>query len=274
MITIFQGTLGSGKSASMVVDMVEHLQNGGVVAANFNLVPDWAERLAGGSLRARLGLTNAKKVAASYRDRFRVVHTLDDVWKASDDLIPHAIAPVSSQREGRGRLYLDECQLIFNSRQWGDNSGWIHFFSQSRKLKWDIVLVAHSVNMIDKQIRPFLEYETRFRDLRKIKFLGLVPLAPQCFPMFLAITRYAGISAGAGEVAHRRVYPLVPRLASLYDSAFVFGRKDSPSEEQEQPGVPERSEAVAGLLPAQFWNASFPKKTFRPRQLGACTSLY
>ena len=132
MITIFQGTLGSGKSASMVVDMVEHLQNGGVVAANFNLVPDWAERLAGGSLRARLGLTNVKQVSASYRDRFRVVHTLDDVWRASDDLIPRAIAPVSAQREGHGRLYLDECQLIFNSRQWGDNSGWIHFWLFSK----------------------------------------------------------------------------------------------------------------------------------------------
>lgn len=245
MITIFQGTLGSGKSASMVVDMVEHLQAGGVVAANFNLVPDWAEKLAGGSLRARLGLTNAKKVAASYRKRFRVVTTIDDVWDASDNLIPQALSPVSDQREGRGRLYLDECQLIFNSRQWGDNSRWIHFFSQSRKLKWDIILVAHSINMIDKQIRPFLEFETRFRDMRKVKFLGLIPMAPASFPLFLAITRYAGIAAGAGEIAHRRVYPLVPRLASLYDSAFVFGRKDSPEEVEPVPGEPCESGPVS-----------------------------
>lgn len=226
MITIFQGTLGSGKSASMVVDMIEHLRTGGVVAANFSLVPDWAEQLAGMGWKAKLGLVDQGAIAASLRSRFLKVQSLDDIWKASEDLIPKALAPISSQREGRGRLYLDECQLVFNSRDFSKNMGWIHFFSQSRKLKWDVFLVAHSVNMIDKQIRPFIEFETRFRDMRKIKFLGIIPMAPAGLPMFLAITRYAGISAGAGEIAHRRVYPLIKQFAALYDSALVFGRQD------------------------------------------------
>lgn len=268
MITIFQGTLGSGKSASMVVDMVEHLHAGGVVAANFALVPDWAERLSNQSIWCKLGLRDSTSRAASYRSRFAQVQSLDDVWRASDELIPCALSPISGQREGRGRLYLDECQLVFNSRQWSDNSGWIHFFSQSRKLKWDVILVAHSVAMIDKQIRPFIEFETRFRDLRKVKFLGLVPLAPKVLPMFLAVTRYAGIAAGAGEIAHRRVYPLIPALAGLYDSALVFGRKDI-----HEPGATapcERSESAVAVAPAPVP----PRPQPQPRTWGASNAYY
>lgn len=268
MITIFQGTLGSGKSASMVVDMVEHLQAGGVAAANFNLIPAWAERLASMSVWCKLGLRDPAPVAASFRDRFQVVNSLDDVWQASDELIPRALPPISGQREGRGRLYLDECQLIFNSRNWGDNTGWIHFFSQSRKLKWDVVLVAHSVNMIDKQIRPFIEFETRFRDLRKVKFLGMIPMAPQRLPMFLAITRYAGIAAGAGEVANRRVYPLIPALAGLYDSALVFGRKDVPEPGDAAPC--ELCESAGAVAPAPVP----PRPQPQPRKWGACNAYY
>ncbi len=246
MITIFQGTLCSGKSASMLVDLVEHLQAGGVVAANFSLVPGWADRLARYNIMCRLGLRDPAPRARSYADRFRVVTSLDDVWAATDDLIPRALPPISDRREGRGRLYLDECQLVFNSRKWSSNEGWIHFFSQSRKLKWDVYLVAHSINMIDKQIRPFIEFETRFRDLRKTKFLGLIPMAPAGLPMFLAITRYAGIAAGAGEIASRRVYPLNKDYAGLYDSALVFGR------EQSAGGVApcERSEPAVATAPA------------------------
>lgn len=268
MITIFQGTLGSGKSASMVVDMCEHLLNGGVVAANFSLVPDWAERLAGRNIWCRLGLRDPAPKAACLRARFRQVQSVDDVWSASDDLIPRTLAPLNKEREGRGRLYLDECQLVFNSRQWSDNSKWIHFFSQSRKLRWDVYLVAHSVNMIDKQIRPFIEFETRFRDLRKVKFLGLLPMAPKSLPMFLAITRYAGIAAGSGEVAHRRCYPLIPALAGLYDSALVFGRKDT---QEAGGGVPERSEAVPT---PESLPSIFPTFTPGPRLAGASSSYY
>lgn len=261
MITIFQGTLGSGKSACMVVDMIEHLQAGGVVAANFPLVPDWAERLASRSLRARWGLDDARKKARSYRDRFQVVQSLDDVWQASEELIPRALPPVSGQREGRGRLYLDECQLMFNSRNWGDNSKWIHFFSQSRKLNWDVILVAHSINMIDKQIRPFIEFETRFRNLSKVKFLGLIPMSPKASPFFLAITRYAGVAAGAGEIAWRRLYPLVPSLVNLYDSYHVFGREDA---EAAAPAEPCECRPEASAIPPQP----------QPRAWGSINAFY
>lgn len=245
MITIFQGTLGSGKSASMVVNLVDHLLSGGVAAANFRLIPGWAEKLAKMKLLCRLGLKDWRPIADDLESRFTVVNTLEEVWAASNELIPKATGKVAQQYEGHGRLYLDECQLIFNSREWASNKDWIHFFSQSRKLKWDVILVAHNINMIDKQIRPFIEFETRFRDMRKIKFMGFIPLSLPSVPMFLAITRYAGISAGAGEIYKRDVYPLQKHISMLYDSALVFGADKTAHYGEHQDEVtspPERSE--------------------------------
>jgi len=276
MIEIFQGTLGSGKSASMVHDMINHLQSGGVVACNFSLVDDWAERLCNMSIWSNFrSLERNQAIIDSYRRRLRIVQTVDQIWDASDTLIPLAEGLWKEKREGRGRLYLDECQLVFNSRDWNkknsdggpsDNSRWIHFFSQSRKLRWDIILIAHNVNMIDKQIRPFIEFETRFRNMSKVKFLGVLPMAPESRPVFLAITRYAGISAGAGEISKRTLYPLVPAIADLYDSALVFGRPGVTSDTP-LPSYPSSRSSSAVLVPDRV---RLPVPGPRPRGTVTC----
>lgn len=80
--------------------------------------------------------------------------------------------------------------------------------------------------MIDSQIRPLCEYESRFRNLQKVNIpiIGL-PLAP--FPLFLVVRRYAGLGAGASAVAGRDLYPLPLWAARLYDTLEVFSfRKD------------------------------------------------
>ena len=205
----------------MVVDLIEHLLNGGVCAANFRLVDDWAVKLASLNWKVRFGYADKYKLAQDYYDRFRIVGSAESLWRASEELIPRAKGKVAAQYEGRGRFYLDECQNYFNAREWQKNKGFIHFFSQSRKLKWDGILIAHDISMIDKQIRPFIEFETRFRNLQRVKVPVLgIPLSP--VPAFLAITRYSGRAAGAGEIFSRRVYPLFRHYADLYDSALIF----------------------------------------------------
>lgn len=243
MISIFQGSLGSGKSASMVVDCIEHLLSGGVCAANFKLVDNWALKLADQSIWVRLGLRDRYKYAQDLYDRFMVVGSVESLWKASEVLIPRAKGKISQQFEGLGRLYLDECQNYFNSREWQKNKGFIHFFSQSRKLKWDVILIAHNVNMIDKQIRPFIEFEVRFRNLQKVRVPVIgCPLSP--IPAFLAISRYAGISAGSGLIHTRKVYPLLKHYASLYDSALVFDLENLSSEPAPCGPAPTREDAA------------------------------
>lgn len=226
MIEIQQGTPGSGKSAVAVARAMMHLKKGGVVAANFSLVDGWAETVASKMLISRLpfglGDEYRHKKACSLHGRYFRVDSLDAIRSINPrELAVDLYEDKGGYSEGAGLLILDEAQLVFNSRKWQDNLPWIEFFTQHRKLGWNVVLIAHTQEMIDSQIRPLAEYESRFRNLQKIKFpiLGL-PLSP--FPMFLVIKRYAGLGAGASVVADRDVFPLPLWAAKLYDSLEVF----------------------------------------------------
>lgn len=221
MIQIIQGTPGSGKSAVCTVDMIEFLLSGGVVACNYSLIPGWHYKLAERSWRVRFGLQDKDALAESYWRRAFKIGTVDTLYQLSDRL--KELVPTDSSgriKEGAGRLYLDEAQLLFNSRTWQKNKEFLEFFTQHRKLGWDVYLIAHSVEMIDTQIRFLIEYEARLRNLKKVKLFGLIPLSP--YPVFVSIVRYAGISAGAGMIAWRRMYTLNKEIASLYDSMQVF----------------------------------------------------
>jgi len=231
MIEVAQGSPGSGKSAVAVARAILHVKKGGVVAANFSLVDGWADSIASKNILVIiLGLLRffslrdslRYKLASSMYKRFYRIDSLSAI---------RAIDPRSESvdiykdkgkySEGSGLLILDECQLIFNSRKWDKNFEWIEFFTQHRKLGWNVILIAHSIDMIDSQIRPLAEYESRFRNLQKVRWpiVGL-PLSP--FPLFLVIKRYAGLGAGASVVASRETFPLPLWAAKLYDSLLVF----------------------------------------------------
>lgn len=221
MITIIQGTPGSGKSSVATVDMLEFLEMGGVVACNYDLVPNWAYKLASMNLKVRWGRKDLNEVAKDLHSRAFRIGTSDTIMQLSQTLKTLETPMIKGNNgEGRGRLYIDEGQLLFNSRNYKDNYEFIEFFTQHRKLGWDVYIIAHTIEMIDKQIRGLIEYETRLRNMQKVKPLGLFPLSP--VPLFLAITRYAGISAGRGEIAFRRCYTLRKKYSALYDSMEVF----------------------------------------------------
>lgn len=237
MIEVAQGTPGSGKSAVAVARAIFHLKRGGVVAANFSLVDGWAESIIKKMLIYRLlGLFAFftrdymaaflfKRSACLYRRFYRV-----DSLAAIKKIFPldEATGLYKSKggfSEGEGLLLLDECQLVFNSRKWEKNFEWIVFFTQHRKLHWNVVLIAHDIAMIDGQIRPLAEYASTFRNLQKvtIPWIG-IPVSP--FPFFLVIIRYAGLGAGSGTVKGRSWFPLPLWAARLYDSMLVFSADD------------------------------------------------
>ena len=66
-------------------------------------------------------------------------------------------------KENHLLLVIDEAQLLFNSRTWndGDRFSWLEFLSQHRKYGYKIVLVAQSIDMIDKQFRSLCEFDVR-----------------------------------------------------------------------------------------------------------------
>ena len=121
-------------------------------------------------------------------------------------------------------MVLDDCHSMFNSRNWNKNTGWIEFLSNSRKLGYHVLLVTHSDQMIDKQIRNFVEYQSFFRSLRRV-FIPYIPFDLPILPwpipeQFFYVTRYYGQGLGRGEVAKRGVFGLSSHLP--YSTGTVF----------------------------------------------------
>ncbi len=267
MIELYKGSPGSGKSACVIIDMMHHILRGGIVASNFYLVSDWAIRLAKiSSLIARYNdeycLTLARKYwkRAFYVGDAETVKNLSQVMKpkkgkngeikkGSESLERFCGARMAAKREGLGKLYIDEAQLYFNSRSWAENMGFIEFFTQHRKLRWDVVLIAHSEIMLDKQIRMLFEYERAFRNLQKVKIMG-IPCAP--FPVFWSTQCYSGVGPGTGK--RTTPFPDIQKLnmnyANLYDSMDVFGLN-----------------SMSGRIGRQPAEGLFPKRKDRKRKI-------
>lgn len=73
-------------------------------------------------------------------------------------------------------VVIDECQLLFNAREWNNESRpeWISFFTQHRKLGYRVILVAQFDQMIDKQVRALIEYEYIHRKVKNVGIGGKI----------------------------------------------------------------------------------------------------
>lgn len=77
-------------------------------------------------------------------------------------------------REDYILLVLDECQLLFNSREWSakDRLAWLEFFSQHRKYGYKVLFIAQSAKMVDNQFRMLIEYEVNHRKVSNMGIIG------------------------------------------------------------------------------------------------------
>ena len=150
MIRLYSGTPGSGKSLHNAKDVINRSRFGRPVIGNFPC-----------------DLSRFKKARYTYVPNY--------------ELNPEYLINYSrsffkgkSIREGSILLVIDECQLMFNSRDWqqkGRNE-WLSFFSQHRKYGYDVTLIAQFDRMIDKQLRGLIEYEYIHRKLSNYGFGG------------------------------------------------------------------------------------------------------
>ncbi len=152
-VTLYSGTPGSGKSLEMASDILFRLRVGRAVVANFEI------------------------------DTSLVKHPEEFTYCPNDVLSPEWLEQFAAEyfvthdfKEGAIRLFIDECQIIFSNRDWNakGRKEWIRFFTQHRKLGYDIVLVAQFDSMIDKQIRALIEYEVKHRKANNFGWFGAV----------------------------------------------------------------------------------------------------
>jgi len=153
---LIQGVRGEGKSLAAVNKAKEYIKKGLPVATNLDL---FLEHLAP-------------------HDSEVLTYRLPDKPRIEDfQLIGAAYDPTYKGEDKNGLLILDELGTWLNSRSWSDKSrsDVLNWLFLSRKMHWDIILLAQDHEMIDKQAKStlcdYLVQATR-TDRQRIPFFG------------------------------------------------------------------------------------------------------
>lgn len=200
-ITLYTGTPGSGKSFHAAKDIVRRLKRGGGLICNFPVNENFVKK---------------RKAHVEYWDNSELT---------AARLVKYAMEHHKIGKEGQTLIVIDECQIIFNCRDFGrkDRNAWVTFFSQHRKLGFNVILITQSDRMIDKQIRCLVETEIKHRKLNNFQELGIWGLICAIFMMgrswFIAIEYwYGGNKLKLGQ----SVFPYLKRYSAVYDSYKLF----------------------------------------------------
>ncbi len=155
MIELYSGTPGSGKSLHVAKIIRERLRMYNcVIIGNFYVNQNTVKK---------------RKGTYIYVDNSRLV---------PERLIKFAIRYARHKgrrlKEDELYLFIDEAQLLFNSRDWQliKTSGWVSFYSQHRKLGFYIGLIAQFDRMLDRQIRSLVENEIKHRKVSRAGLFG------------------------------------------------------------------------------------------------------
>jgi zona occludens toxin (predicted ATPase) len=195
MIELYSGTPGSGKSfhaCQKIYNRLKYTDSG--VVANFPI-----------------------KLPKKFKSKGYFNYVSNDDMTI-DYLLWYSQEFNRKGREHEALIVIDEAGIKFNSRQWNspDRFQWLNFFSQHRKLGYDIILISQSDNMIDKQIRSFIEVQDLHRKVTSggiattIAFIGM--------GQFINIRTYYGNKYRIG-VEHIRYSK---KIADIYDSFALF----------------------------------------------------
>lgn len=127
-------------------------------------------------------------------------------------------------REGSIVLVVDECQVLYNSRNWAkdrDRQTWLTFTSQHRKLGYDVIFIAQSMLMIDNQMRMNVEYEVQHRKVSSVGVVGFIMGALFLGKLFVRVKTYVGLKERIGSEF------FIGRKADmeLYDTYATFDRQ-------------------------------------------------
>lgn len=157
MISLFSGTPGSGKSLDVASRLYWWVRSGKPCICNFMI---------------NLDEIKTRKAKDNFIFRDNSTLTPDFLIKYANEYIEKH----GSVKEDSILLVIDECQLIFNARDWGqkDRKDWLSFFTLHRHLGYKIILVAQFDRMLDRQIRSLIEYEHIHRKVSNFGVKGKI----------------------------------------------------------------------------------------------------
>lgn len=204
MISLYSGTPGAGKSLHLASRLVNRIQRRQApVIANFDCNFDCIKNPRGSFV---------------YIDNSQL--TPERLFWFSENYRAYT---GKRPREGEILLVIDEAQLLFNSREWGrkDRAEWCSFFTQHRKLGYEVILVAQNDRMLDRQIRSLVEYEWIHRKVSnygmKGKFLSMFFMGK----LFVAVQVWYPMKNKGGKVSSEW-FVYRKRYAQIYDTYALF----------------------------------------------------
>lgn len=206
MLSLYSGTVGSGKSFHGTELGLQWVSRGKYVIANYPIkVPDkWYMRF------------NIVK---------RYFNNQQKRWIFADEITPAYLISKSIEygwigKESQCLLEIDEAGIPFNSRDWATNGKsrmmWIKFFSLSRKLGYDVVLIAQHDRMLDRQIRSLLEFDVKHLKANNSFFLRFLSIFK--VTLFLYVYRWYGTRMKA----NLRFGRYRKSVADRYDTMRLF----------------------------------------------------
>ena len=195
MITLYTGTPGSGKSYHALGDIRRALLNKKNVITNVSV--------------------DIKKISRNGRRKIGLYKYFDFSDFDIDFLYFHSFERHKKGKEGQTLIVIDECQLVFNARDWQklQRKEWVSFFTRHRHLGYNVILITQFDRFIDRQIRGLLEYELKHR---KVNNFGPFCLLP--FTVFIVIEYWYGSKTLVSK--HFMMYRRW--MGRLYDSYSMY----------------------------------------------------
>ena len=195
MVSFYSGTPGSGKSFHTARDIRDWLRRRRNVISTVDIDTNRV------SSNGRRSIGDFKYIPIT---ELKVI-----------DLYRYAARHHVPGKEGQTLIVIDECQIIFDSRQFQqkERRDWILFFSRHRHFGFEVILISQQDRMIDRQIRGLFEYEYKHRKVNNFGFAWMIPIT------FFVIIRYwysSRLRIDAQFMRYKR------RIGKIYNSYAMF----------------------------------------------------
>ncbi len=199
MISLYSGTPGSGKSLHVAKIIYYRLRTKKPVVCNFEINTDLIKAKRKGDFVYCDNLNLIPKMLIEYAKNY---------WQGK------------KVKEDTILLVVDESQILFNSRDWGQRgrNDWLSFFSQHRKYGYEIILIAQFDRMIDRQIRSLIEYEYIHRKVNNYGIGGMILGLLAGGKLFVCIKMWYPLHERLGA----EFYKARKRYYGLYDTYAEF----------------------------------------------------
>lgn len=203
MIRLFTGTPSSGKSFDAVKYILFNLRMGKWVIGNFALK------------------FTEKEIKRGYNDRYFYVPSKNFTIEM---LILFALDHgfIEAKKENQCLVVYDEAGGRWNPKcERKEIVEWIDFFSQHAKIGFNIILIAQSRAMLDRQVGKFIEYECIHRKVNRYGPFALLPI-----PLFVSVEMWAQMN----EKISAEFFMYSKKISNHYDRYKMFdGFKLSPA---------------------------------------------